>query len=79
MFRQTNRRVFIYASFGVCRERTGKLRIEIENRAAAAQFANQMSPEQTQAVFGRELKIKIKKRGERTFFQNYIKSRRAVL
>jgi hypothetical protein len=33
----------------------------------------EMSPEQTQAVFGRELKIKIKKRGERTFFQNYIK------
>jgi hypothetical protein len=32
-----------------------------------------MSPEQTQAIFGRDLKIKIKKRGERTFFQNYIK------
>jgi hypothetical protein len=32
-----------------------------------------MSPEQAQAVFGRDLKIKIKKKGERTFFQNYIK------
>lgn len=33
-----------------------------------------MSPEQTQAIFGRDLKIKIKKKGERTFFQNYIKN-----
>ncbi len=32
-----------------------------------------MSPEQTQTVFGKALKIKIKKKGERTFFQNYIK------
>ena len=32
-----------------------------------------MSPEQTQAIFGKALKIKIKKNGERTFFQNYIK------
>ncbi|MCY7374438.1 MAG: hypothetical protein LH472_00490 [Pyrinomonadaceae bacterium] len=31
------------------------------------------SPEQVQSVFGRNLKIKIKKNGERTFFQNYIK------
>jgi hypothetical protein len=31
------------------------------------------SPEQTQNVFGKALKIKIKKKGERTFFQNYIK------
>ena len=32
-----------------------------------------MSPEQTRAVFGKALKIKIKKKGARTFFQNYIK------
>ena len=32
-----------------------------------------MSPEQTQTIFGKALKIKIKKNGERTFFQNYIK------
>lgn len=32
-----------------------------------------MSPEQTQNVFGKTLKIKIKKKGERTFFQNFIK------
>ena len=32
-----------------------------------------MSPEQARSVFGRDLKIKIKKNGERTFFQNYIK------
>lgn len=32
-----------------------------------------MSPEQAQMVFGRALKIKVKKKGERTFFQNYIK------
>jgi len=33
-----------------------------------------MSPEQTRAVFGKDLKIKVKKKGERTFFQNYIKN-----
>ena len=33
-----------------------------------------MSPERAQTVFGKDLKIKIKKRGERTFFQNYIKN-----
>lgn len=38
-----------------------------------------MSPEQTQAIFGRDLKIKIKKRGERTFFQNFIKKPPPVL
>ena len=32
-----------------------------------------MSPEQAQSVFSKALKIKIKKNGERTFFQNYIK------
>ena len=32
-----------------------------------------MSPEQVQTTFGKALKIKIKKNGERTFFQNYIK------
>jgi hypothetical protein len=31
------------------------------------------SPEQAQTVLGSALKIKIKKNGERTFFQNYIK------
>ncbi len=31
------------------------------------------SPEQARANFGKDLKIKIKKSGERTFFQNYIK------
>jgi hypothetical protein len=34
-----------------------------------------MSPEQTQATVGRELKIKVKKRGQRTFFQNFIDKR----
>jgi hypothetical protein len=33
----------------------------------------EMSPEQTQTIFGKALKIKIKKNGERTFFQNYIR------
>jgi hypothetical protein len=32
-----------------------------------------MLPEQARSVFGRDLKVKVKKRGERTFFQNYIK------
>jgi len=33
-----------------------------------------MSPEQARDVFGRDLKIKFRKNGERTFFQNYIKN-----
>lgn len=33
-----------------------------------------MSPEQAQAVIGNELKIKIKKKGERIFFQNFIEN-----
>ncbi len=32
-----------------------------------------MSPAQAQTIFGKDLKIKIKKNGERTFFQNFIK------
>jgi len=32
-----------------------------------------MSPDETRSVFGKDLKIKIKKNGERTFFQNFIK------
>ncbi len=33
-----------------------------------------MSPEEVQSAFGKSLKIKIKKNGERIFFQNYIKN-----
>lgn len=33
-----------------------------------------MSPEQAQTIFGKDLKIKIKKNGERTIFQNYVKN-----
>jgi len=32
-----------------------------------------MSPDEARGVFGKDLKIKIKKNGERAFFQNYIK------
>lgn len=32
-----------------------------------------IAPDQAQAIFGKDLKIKIKKNGERTFFQNFIK------
>jgi hypothetical protein len=32
-----------------------------------------MSPEQARSVFGRDLKVKVKKKGQRTFFQNFIK------
>lgn len=34
----------------------------------------EMSPEQARSIFGKDLKIKIKKNGERTFFQNFIKN-----
>jgi len=32
----------------------------------------EMSPEEVQSIFGRDLKIKIKKKGKRVFFQNFI-------
>ena len=32
-----------------------------------------MSPEQARSVFGKDLKVKVKKKGDRTFFQNFIK------
>jgi len=32
-----------------------------------------MSPEQARGVFGKDLKVKVKKEGQRTFFQNFIK------
>ncbi len=32
-----------------------------------------MAPEQARSVFGRDLKVKVKKKGQRTFFQNFIK------
>lgn len=32
-----------------------------------------MSPEQARSVFGKDLKVKVKKKGQRTFFQNFIK------
>lgn len=31
-----------------------------------------MSPEQARSVFGKDLKVKVKKKGQRTFFQNFI-------
>jgi len=48
---------------------------ELESKSAPLLLNLQigMSPEQARSVFGRDLKIKIKKNGERTFFQNYIK------
>lgn len=34
----------------------------------------QMSPQEAQSVLGRGVKVKIKKNGQRTFFQNFIKN-----
>jgi len=31
-----------------------------------------ISPEQARSVFGKDLKVKVKKKGQRTFFQNFI-------
>lgn len=48
---------------------------EIESKTAPLllNLKTGMSREQTQTIFGRALKIKVKNKGERTFFQNYIK------
>jgi hypothetical protein len=47
--------------------------LEIKNAPAVQNLKLGMSPEAVQAVFGRALKIKIKKNGNRVFFQNFIK------
>lgn len=48
---------------------------ELSSKTAPLLFNLQigMSPEQARNVLGKDLKIKIKKNGERTFFQNYIR------
>lgn len=48
---------------------------DLQSNAAALLLNLQigMLPEQARAIFGKALKIKIKKNGEHTFFQNYIK------
>lgn len=48
-------------------------RLESKTAPLLLNLKLEMSPEQTQSVFGKSLKIKIKKNGERTFFQNFIK------
>lgn len=47
--------------------------LSVQTAPILLKLKTQMSPEQVQAVFGKDLKIKIKKNGERIFFQNYIK------
>lgn len=53
------------AAQSVCDAESTKT-IQLENLRLA------MSPDEVQAVVGRTLKIKIKRTGERTFFQNFI-------
>ena len=62
---------FILAAVGAAQETRG-----FESKTAPILLNLQigMSPEQAQSVFGRTLKIKVKKKGERTFFQNFIKN-----
>lgn len=54
---------------------TAQTNCELASKSAPLLFNLQTgtSPAQVQSVFGKALKIKIKKKGERTFFQNYIK------
>lgn len=47
--------------------------MELKDAPALFNLKLGMSPEQAQSAIGRALKIKIKKDGERTFFQNFIK------
>jgi len=47
--------------------------LNVENAPALFGLKLAQSPEEVQAVFGRALKIKIKKKGEKIFFQNFIK------
>lgn len=62
--------LLVFTAFGAAQETC-----DLSSKTAPLLFNLQtgMSPEQAQSVFGKALKIKIKKNGERTFFQNYIK------
>ena len=62
--------LLVFTAFGAAQETC-----DLSSKTAPLLFNLQtgMSPEQVRIVFGKALKIKIKKRGERTFFQNYIK------
>lgn len=48
-------------------------RLELKDSPALLGLRLEMSPEQAQSVFGKDLKIKVKKDGLRIFFQNFIK------
>ncbi len=47
--------------------------LSLKNAPLFLNLKLKMSPAEAQTIFGSALKIKIKKRGERTFFQNFIK------
>jgi hypothetical protein len=46
--------------------------LKLSDAPALFNLRLEMSPEDVQAVFGRDLKIKIKKNGNKVFFQNFI-------
>jgi len=60
----------LWATTGAAQERC-----ELESKTAPLLLNLRlgMLPEEARSIFGKDLKIKIKKRGERTFFQNFIK------
>jgi hypothetical protein len=44
----------------------------LSNAPALLNLRLGISPEQARSAFGRDLKVKVKKKGQRTFFQNFI-------
>lgn len=47
--------------------------LESKTSSAVLNLRLEMSPAEAQSVLGNKLKIKVKNKGERTFFQNFIK------
>lgn len=59
-------------SFSVFPCAAQEIQCALENTPSPLNLRLGISPEQTQSILGKGLKIKIKKKGQHTFFQNFI-------
>lgn len=66
--------VFIFLLFAAAISAQEPCRLDAKAAPLLLNLQLGILPEQAQNILGRDLKIKIRKNGERTFFQNYIKN-----
>lgn len=65
--------LFVLVVVGAAQEPAAACELEAKTAPFLLNLRLGMTPEQARGLFGRDLKVKAKKRGDRTFFQNYIK------